>query len=99
MGRHSAAADPTPASPDPGDAAPTGGPARRPTRKLVERFALAAAAAGATGAVLAWGGAAAGTSVLGAAGAGVVVLIAAQLAGTLPGPPRSGGDGHREREP
>ena len=93
MGRHSAGPDP--------DAPPTSGsePVSEPAsdhpqhegapHRLLDRLALAAAAAAGTGAVMAWAGAQPLTYLLGAAGTVVAVLVAAQVAGSVPGPARS----------
>ncbi|HEY5515308.1 MAG TPA: hypothetical protein VIK12_03780 [Pengzhenrongella sp.] len=85
MGRHAGPPDP---APEPIDASPGGGPARSP-RRLIERLALAAGAAGTTGAVMGWAGAGLDACLLGAAGTGAVVLVAAFVAGSLPDPPHN----------
>lgn len=86
MGRHSGAPDP---AREPPRAEPPGDATRRPRHHLLDRLALAAAAAGGTGAVMAWAGAAPGAYLLGAAATGIVVLVAARVAGSVPAPPRS----------
>ena len=70
--------------------------------RFLDRLALAAAAAAGTGAVMAWAGAQPTTYLLGAGGTVVAVLVAAQVAGSVPGPARSRtdrADGAVGREP
>lgn len=90
MGRHSGPPDPPP---QPAGARASRDPAEQPPRHLLERLALAVAAAVGTGAVMAWAGADPIAALLGAIGSGVVVLVAAWVAGSLPGRPPHGDDG------
>lgn len=82
MGRHGTA--PAPGAPAP----PTGRPGRLrallPT--VVERIALAAGAAASTTLVLAWAGIRWRTAVVAGAAAGLLVLVAAGVAATVPAP-------------
>jgi len=99
MGRHSAGpapdadsssapdADPS-SAPGPVDGPPAAvAPRERAHRRLLDRVALAVVAAAGTGFVMAWAGAQPAAYVLGAGGTVVAVLVAAQLASTVPGPP------------
>ena len=98
MGRHSATPAPD-APPEVPSSGRPGAPSQRPRRHLIDRLTLAAAAAGGTGAVMAWAGAGPVAYLLGAAGTGVVVVVAAHLAGSLPGPAQTHDDGPPVREP
>ena len=108
MGRHSGApaANPEPAPrpraqsdprpvPEP---RPAAGPAH-PAHRLIERLALAAGAAVATGAVMAWAGAQPPAPLLGAAGCAVVVLVASWMANSMPANPHTRRDVPPGREP
>lgn len=110
MGRHSGAPaaipepDPRPgAQPAPRPSAqpaprPAAGPAH-PGHHPIERVALAAGAAVATGAVMAWAGAQPLATLLGAAGCAVVVLVASWMANSLPANPHTRRDSPPGREP
>ena len=95
MGRHSVAPD---AAPEPEAPGATDDAARRPQHPLLDRLALAGAAAASTGAVMAWAGAALGAWLLGAVGTGVVVLVAALIAGSVPAPGRARRDSRPDGE-
>lgn len=95
MGRHSVAPD---AAPEPEAPDVTDDGVRRPRRPLLDRLALAAAAAASTGAVMAWAGAALGAWLLGAVGTGVVVLVAALIAGSVTAPGQARRDGRPESD-
>ena len=111
MGRHSAGPAPESLpSPEPGpadgappeDAQPEDAQHEGAQHRFLDRLALAAAAAAGTGAVMAWAGAQPTTYLLGAGGTVVAVLVAAQVAGSVPGPARSRtdrADGAVGREP
>lgn len=100
MGRHSGNPEPPP-EPPPVPPGREPGPQHHP----LDRVVLAAAAAVGTGAVMAWAGASTTAALLGAIGSAAVVVLAAWLARTTPGPPtpRPPGNRHRsdpqEREP
>ncbi|MGV8967260.1 MAG: hypothetical protein ACOH2F_13390 [Cellulomonas sp.] len=65
----------------------------------MDRIVLALAAAVGTGAVMAWSGASTGAALLGAIGSAAVVLIAAWLAGTVPGPRDRGPENRGTTDP